>query len=109
MKHLTLFIITAVIGFVLGFTVMQNSFQQQEEVHKMKRVTSIGGIFFKSKNPDKIKEWYSKHLGLNVDEYGTSFEWRQADDGTKKGFTAWSPFKEDTKYFNPSEKEFMIN
>lgn len=75
----------------------------------MKRVTSIGGIFFKCKDPDKIKEWYSKHLGLNMDKYGTSFEWRQVDDGTKKGFTAWNPFKDETKYFQPSEKEFMIN
>jgi predicted enzyme related to lactoylglutathione lyase len=75
----------------------------------MKRVTSIGGIFFKSKDPEKVKEWYSKHLGLNVDQYGTSFEWRQAEDGTRKGFTAWSPFKEDTKYLEPSVKEFMIN
>jgi predicted enzyme related to lactoylglutathione lyase len=75
----------------------------------MKRVTSIGGIFFKSKDPEKVKDWYSKHLGLNVDQYGTSFEWRQAEDGTKKGFTAWSPFKEDTKYLEPSVKEFMIN
>ncbi len=75
----------------------------------MKRVTSIGGIFFKCKDPNKVKEWYSKHLGLNTDKYGTSFEWRQADEGTKKGFTAWSPFKEDTKYFDPSQKEFMIN
>lgn len=75
----------------------------------MKRVNSIGGIFFKCKDPDKIKEWYSKNLGLNNDKYGTSFEWRQADDNSKKGFTAWSPFKDDTKYFDPSTKEFMIN
>lgn len=75
----------------------------------MKRVTSLGGIFFKCKDPDKMKEWYSKHLGLQTDSYGTSFEWRQADDETKKGFTVWSPFKEDTKYMEPSKKEFMIN
>lgn len=75
----------------------------------MKRVTSIGGIFFKAKNPGKIKEWYSKHLGINMDEYGTSFEWRLPDDSSKKGFTAWSTFKEDTKYMEPSQKEFMIN
>ncbi len=75
----------------------------------MKRVTSIGGIFFKCKDPDKIKEWYSTHLGLSNDKYGTSFEWRQVEDNSKKGFTAWSTFKQDTKYFDPSEKEFMIN
>ena len=75
----------------------------------MKRVTSLGGIFFKCKDPDKMKEWYSKHLGLQTDSYGTSFEWRQADDPTKKGYTAWSPFKENTKYMKPSKKDFMIN
>ena len=75
----------------------------------MKRVTSIGGIFFKCKDTDKMKSWYSKHLGLNTDQYGTSFEWRHADNKEKKGFTAWSPFKEDTKYMEPSSKDFMIN
>ena len=75
----------------------------------MKRVTSIGGIFFKCKDPEKIKEWYSEHLGIKMGSYGTSFEWRQPDDSVKKGFTAWSPFKETTEYFNPSTKEFMIN
>mgnify|MGYP002396750093 CR=1 FL=1 len=61
------------------------------------------------KNPKKINQWYKKHLGLNTDEYGTSFEWRLAKDGTKKGFTQWSPFDESTDYFQPSQKEFMIN
>ena len=75
----------------------------------MKRVTSLGGIFFKCKDPDKIKEWYSKHLGFNTDQYGTTFEWRQSDEQTKKGPTVWSPFNQDTKYFEPSSKEFMIN
>ena len=75
----------------------------------MKKVTGIGGIFFKSKDPNKMKEWYKTHLGLNTDEYGTTFEWRQGEDATKKGFTQWSPFSETTKYFEPSTKEFMIN
>jgi len=75
----------------------------------MKKVTGIGGIFFKCKDPDKMKEWYKKHLGLATDQYGTSFEWRQGDDASKKGFTQWSPFSDTTKYFQPSEKEFMIN
>lgn len=75
----------------------------------MKRVTSLGGIFFKCKDPEKVKDWYSKHLGFDVDKYGTTFEWRKSDDETKKGFTVWSPFSQDTKYFEPSSKEFMIN
>ena len=75
----------------------------------MKKVTGIGGIFFKCKDPEKMKEWYSKNLGLNIDGYGTSFEWRQGADSTKYGFTQWSPFSDKTKYFQPSQKEFMIN
>ncbi|WP_317172727.1 hypothetical protein [Echinicola salinicaeni] len=53
----------------------------------MKKVTGIGGIFFKCQNPDKMKDWYAKNLGLNTDQYGTTFEWRQADQAEKKGFT----------------------
>jgi len=75
----------------------------------MKKVTGIGGIFFKSKDPNKMKEWYQKHLGLNTTEYGAVFEWFEGADGTKKGITAWSPFAETTKYFEPSTKDFMIN
>jgi predicted enzyme related to lactoylglutathione lyase len=78
-------------------------------ISAMKRVTSIGGIFFKCKDPAAIKQWYSRHLGLATDQWGTNFEWRQADDGVKKGFTQWGPFEAQTKYFEPSEKQFMIN
>jgi predicted enzyme related to lactoylglutathione lyase len=77
----------------------------------MKRVTGIGGIFFKTKDPAKIKAWYGKHLGLPVDEYGASFKWLEVDnkDAETPALTAWSPFKDDTKYFAPSEKPFMFN
>jgi len=75
----------------------------------MKRVTSLGGIFFKCKDPKQIREWYRDHLGFKTDDYGANFEWRHADDPNKKGTTVWSPFKESTDYFKPSEKEFMIN
>lgn len=75
----------------------------------MKRVTSIGGIFFKCKDPEKMKTWYATHLGLVTDEYGTTFEWRKSEETDKKGFTQWSPFKESTTYFEPSPKEYMIN
>ena len=75
----------------------------------MKKVTGIGGIFFKCKDPKKMKEWYKTHLGLNTNEYGANFEWREESDTTKKGSTQWSPFAETTKYFEPSTKDFMIN
>lgn len=74
----------------------------------MKRVTGIGGVFFKCKDPGKIKEWYSKHLGLKTDQFGSLFEWRKTDD-SEKAFTQWSPFSEKTEYFSPSDKQFMIN
>jgi len=76
---------------------------------KMKKVTGIGGVFFKCKDPEKIREWYRAHLGMNTDRYGTSFEWRQGADPLKYGFTQWSPFPESTEYFDPAKKEFMIN
>ena len=56
-----------------------------------------------------MREWYKTHLCLNTNQYGAVFEWRQGADTTKKGFTQWSPFKESTKYFEPSAKDFMIN
>jgi len=77
----------------------------------MKRVTGLGGVFFKTKDPKQIKEWYGKHLGLPVDEYGVSFQWIDPNNKESKepAVTAWSPFKEDTQYFHPSEKQFMFN
>ncbi|RDC63643.1 VOC family protein [Adhaeribacter pallidiroseus] len=75
----------------------------------MKKVTGIGGIFFKCKDPHRMSEWYKTHLGFDANQYGTSFEWRQATDPSKKGTTQWSPFAETSNYFEPSTKDFMIN
>ncbi len=72
-----------------------------------KRVTGIGGFFFKTKDPDKIKAWYKEHLGLPTDNYGWTFWWKD-DDGNKCS-TQWSPFAADTDYFSPSDKPFMMN
>lgn len=73
-----------------------------------KKVTGIGGIFFKCQDPKKVKEWYAKHLGLKTDEYGSMFEFREADND-EKAYLQWSPFEENTNYFEPSQKQFMIN
>jgi len=72
-----------------------------------KRVTGLGGIFFKTKDPSKVKEWYKTHLGLNTDKYGCTFWWKDAEG--KDCSTQWSPFAADTTYFKPSEKSFMMN
>src|SRR5882757_7203774 len=99
------FVATFALGFV-SRSVVTNTTNNQPSP---KRATGIGGIFFKCKEPAKVREWYKAHLGLNTNQYGSVFEWRQAADTTKKGFTQWSPFGEKTKYFEPSTKDFMIN
>lgn len=73
------------------------------------RVTGIGGIFFKSKNTKKTKDWYGKNLGLAIDNYGSAFEFRNANTPEEINYLRWGPFNEKTDYFSPSEKEFMIN
>ncbi|CAG5076273.1 VOC family protein [Parvicella tangerina] len=75
----------------------------------MKKVTGIGGVFFKSRDPQAAKDWYAKHLGFNTDEYGATFQFRELDAPEKVGNLQWSPFKDDTDYFEPSQKEFMVN
>lgn len=72
-----------------------------------KRVTGLGGFFFKTKNPEETKKWYKDHLGLPVDDYGCTFWWK--DTKGNDCSTQWSPFKEDTNYFSPSKKQFMMN
>lgn len=75
----------------------------------MKKVTGIGGIFFKCKDPEALKGWYKTHLGIDVNKYGATFEWKDVADSNQKGSLTWSPSSEDTTYFEPSEREFMIN
>lgn len=76
-----------------------------------KRVTGIGGVFFKARNPKKLGAWYQKHLGLPVDPNwgGCAFSWRDEKNPKKKGSTVWSPFAADTKYFGPDKQGHMLN
>lgn len=75
----------------------------------MKKVTGIGGVFFKCEDPQKMNEWYAKNLGIPAGEYGATFEWLQAENPGQNGSTSWCTFPQDTKYFNPSTRPFMIN
>ena len=77
----------------------------------MERVTGVGGIFFKSEDPERLYRWYEQHLGIHrtPDGMGAVFEWRAPDDADKKGMTVWSIFPRNTKYFDPSSSAFMIN
>ena len=75
----------------------------------MNRVTGIGGIFFKSKDPDKLYKWYEDHLGIQRQPYvGHIFEWKEADSGAE-GQTVWALFPPGSKKFDPSPAGFMLN
>jgi len=104
MKKL-IFAVLLLVSFVLGYGFRSLT----NRPNTGPRVTGIGGIFFKAKDPAALKAWYEKNLGMRMVQTGTTFEWHQGTDSTKKGFTAWAPFRETTKYFQPSDKQFMIN
>ena len=78
-------------------------------IFQMKRVTGLGGVFFKCDDPDKMKDWYRNHLGIPSDQYGGHFHWRSPENPTQRCITSWSPFSKKSDYFAPSKKEFMFN
>jgi predicted enzyme related to lactoylglutathione lyase len=75
---------------------------------RMAKILGIGGVFFKAKDPQKLSKWYKQYMGLDIDASfnGSTFSLKQAPDNA---YSVWSPFKADTTYFEPSQKEFMIN
>jgi predicted enzyme related to lactoylglutathione lyase len=121
MKQLLILIIGFVAAFCLGYFIKdivadkavsatKNAMVKQDDnADKTKKVTGVAGIFFKCKDPDKVKEWYKTHLGFNVDKYGALFEWQEGNAPGKKGILQWATFAETDSYFNPSQKDFMIN
>lgn len=108
MKKVPVIVLITAASFLSGFA-FKAILTNQTKTTKMKKVTGIGGIFFKCKDPKKMTEWYKTHLGLTTNPYGATFEWYEGDDSTKKAQTQWTPFAETTKYFEPSSKDFMIN
>lgn len=76
---------------------------------KTPKVTGIGGVFFFSDDPQETKNWYSKNLGFDTDEWGSTFGSRNIDKPDEINYLQWSPFKNGSEYFQPSKKEFMIN
>jgi predicted enzyme related to lactoylglutathione lyase len=107
MKKIGIFALALTITFCLGFAFKTYTITYKN--NKMKKVTGVGGIFFKCKDPKKMTEWYAKHLGLNTNPYGATFDWYEGADSTKKAQTQWTPFAENTKYFEPSKQDFMIS
>ena len=76
----------------------------------MKRVTGIGGIFFKAEDPDALRAWYRKHLGIDVQEWGgTAFRWTDEAGNPKSGTTIWSVGGAEGDNFAPGKASFMVN
>ncbi len=76
----------------------------------MRRVTGIGGVFFKSRDPAALGAWYQEHLGIEVQPWGgAAFRWDGPDNPAGVGTTAWSLFDAETDHFAPSAAPFMIN
>lgn len=73
------------------------------------KVTGVGGIFFFTENPKETRDWYAKNLGLEVNDWGSTFESRNMANPEEINSLQWSPFKNGSEYFEPSKKEFMIN
>jgi catechol 2,3-dioxygenase-like lactoylglutathione lyase family enzyme len=78
----------------------------------MARAKGIGGVFFKSHDPDKVKAWYHEHLGLEPrEEAGGAvlLRWRDVEEDGQEQVTVWSPFPLQTDYFDPTTSSYMIN
>jgi predicted enzyme related to lactoylglutathione lyase len=73
----------------------------------MAKAIGLGGVFFKSEDPKKLREWYRKNLGIESEEWGSVFKWEMPSD--KEYYNVWSPFSSSTQYLEPSKKAFMIN
>ena len=73
------------------------------------KVTGVGGIFFFTENPKETRDWYAKNLGMEVNDWGSTFESRNIANPDEINSLQWSPFKNGSEYFEPSKKEFMIN
>jgi catechol 2,3-dioxygenase-like lactoylglutathione lyase family enzyme len=74
------------------------------------RVTGIGGIFIKARNAEQLRDWYRRHLGIDIQPWGgTSFKWNGPDNPAGVGSTVWSIFEDASTYFAPSTERFMVN
>lgn len=86
-----------------------NKTEQPNSTDTTPKVTGIGGIFFFTDNPKETREWYAKNLGLDTNDWGSTFESRNINNPEEINALQWSPFKNGSEYFAPSKKEFMIN
>jgi catechol 2,3-dioxygenase-like lactoylglutathione lyase family enzyme len=98
-----------VVGFVGGL--LAGAQKQESPGLPAERVTGIGGVFFKARDPKALSAWYREKLGVSLRDGGewSAFEWRQREDPGRLGTTVWALFRSDSSYFEPSQAAFMIN
>jgi len=76
----------------------------------MAKVTGIGGVFFRSRDPKELSNWYKDQLGIETTDGGFSLMWwREDENPERRAHTVWSPFAADTEYFGPTSNQFMVN
>jgi predicted enzyme related to lactoylglutathione lyase len=66
-------------------------------------VEGVGGVFFRSRDPDSLRAWYAENLGIAMEDYGTTFTSKEGDQ------TVWAPFPAETTYFGSREQQLMVN
>lgn len=106
MTKIRLPIITFVLGLVIGATLLAKAVERPLD---RAGVNGIGGVFFKAADPEKLGQWYARHLGIDTGRPGVNFFWRRQEDPGQFGLTVWSLFPRDTEYFGPGGQDFMIN
>ena len=77
----------------------------------MAKVTGIGGVFFKARDPKAIQAWYRERLGIVMEQDHSSavFHWRHHEEPDREGMTVWGIFEGETSYFGPGPQPYMIN
>jgi predicted enzyme related to lactoylglutathione lyase len=103
--------LAAVIPAALAFWALASAPGRSEAPRRehMGKVTGIGGVFIKAKDPGKLYSWYGKYLGIQKSDFGAIFKWREVDRDKPEGKTTWALFPQTTKYLGPAENAFMIN
>src|SRR5262250_145548 len=106
MRRLATAILAALAFWVLGSAPKGSEAPRKEHMGK---VTGIGGVFIKAKDPEKLYSWYGKYLGIQKGQFGAIFRWRELDRDKPVGKTTWALFPQNTKYFGPADNTFMVN
>ena len=103
--------LAAAIPAALAFWALGSGPEGSEAPRKdhMGKVTGIGGVFIKAKDPEKLYSWYGKYLGIQKGEFGAVFHWRELDRDKPVGKTTWALFPQNTKYFGAADNTFMVN